>query len=98
MRTCYVLTDERAIADLVRPGELTRAWTITRINVPEEHRRQGVGQRLLAMILQDADAEGAELWLEPSPSGGPDYDDLVAWYVRNGFRMTSLGYMRRKPQ
>jgi GNAT superfamily N-acetyltransferase len=100
VQTCYVDFDTRSIADLVSPGELTSGWTITRINVPSygDVRGKGHGTALLKRILADADAEGVELWLEPSPSDGLDYDQLVAWYKRHGFEMTELGYMIRKPR
>lgn len=100
MRTCYVISAVRGIADLVMPGELTPYWTITRINVPQHpvnHRRQGYGQKLLDMILDDADEEGLVLMVEPSPSDGPNYEQLVVWYRKNGFAMTSIGYMLRLP-
>lgn len=97
MKTCYVIPEVRAIADLVLPGELTPFYTITRINVPLQYRRQGYGQRLLAMICDDADAEDLVLMLEPSPSDGPNYDQMIAWYRGYGFEMTSIGYMLRIP-
>ena len=86
-----------AIADLVRPGELTRSWTITRINVPEKERGQRYGSLLLWRICKEADAELRSLQLEPDPSGPLDRDQLIAWYGRYGFRMTDAGYMKRMP-
>lgn len=97
MKTCYVIPEVRAIADLVLPRELTPFYTITRINVPLQYRRQGYGQKILDMILADGDAEDLVLMLEPSASDGPDYDQLVNWYGKNGFEMTSIGYMLRIP-
>jgi GNAT superfamily N-acetyltransferase len=97
MKTCYVIGHARAIADLVRPGELTSGWTITRINVPREHRGLGYGSVLLEVIITDADSEGVDLWLEISPSDGLDYNELHAWYCRHGFRTHfSSGYMVRR--
>jgi len=99
MKTCYVDRETRSIADLVAPGELTFAWTITRINVPHRHRGQGLGSTLLKQILEDADRDGVVLALEPAPSDGLDYDALRAWYERHGFRLNlELGYMFRRPQ
>jgi|SRR5690349_6104150 len=97
MKTCYVDYTSRAIADLVQPGELTEFWTITRINVPVQHRGQGLGTRLLRQILADADVNGITLALEPSPENLDDYDRLVAWYRRHGFKMRHTGYMVRRP-
>jgi ribosomal protein S18 acetylase RimI-like enzyme len=96
MQTCYIDREHNAIADLVRPGELTPCWTITRVNVPGLSRGKGVGSKLLDRILADADAEGLTLQLEVAPSGGLDYDALVAWYRRRGFKFTASGYMKRE--
>jgi hypothetical protein len=98
VQTCYVDAEHRAIADLVKPGELTPNWTITRINVPEIYRGHGYGSALLDRILADADEEQVTLRLEIFPSGGLDYDQLVAWYERKGFMMTPSGYMKRQPR
>lgn len=97
METCYVDKDHRGIADLVRPGELTPNWTITRINIPYVHRGNGYGSALLKRILADADKEQAVLQLEVFPTGALNYAELVAWYERNGFVMQATGYMRRPP-
>jgi ribosomal protein S18 acetylase RimI-like enzyme len=88
---------EIAIADLVKPGELTSNWTITRINVPYKYRGLGHGRELLRRITADADAEGATLELDVFPSGELGYEELEAWYRRNGFRYTDYGHMRRRP-
>lgn len=98
MRTVYVDYETRSIADLVRPGELTTGWTITRINVPENHRGKGNGTRLLEHILEDADKEAVTLWLEVSPSDGLDREQLVAWYRRHGFTGQPGDYMTRLPR
>jgi ribosomal protein S18 acetylase RimI-like enzyme len=98
MKTCYVDTDHRAIADLVSPGELTRHWTITRINVPEQFRGNGYGSALLDQIIADADAEREVLQLEISPSGGLSFRQLEDWYKRRGFFVTDHGYMKRVPR
>jgi hypothetical protein len=98
MRTVYVNPATRAIADLVRPGELTPGWTITRINVPKKHRGKGEGRSLLRRICTDADVEGVTLYLEVLPSGGLDFNELTAWYGRYGFKTVLSGYMRRLPK
>jgi ribosomal protein S18 acetylase RimI-like enzyme len=98
VKTCYVIPEVRAIADLVPPGELTNHWTITRINVPVRARGKGFGADLLEQITADADAEGESLALEALASGGLDHDQLVSWYLRAGFRRTSGGYFLRKAQ
>ena len=97
MKTCYVDYIHRGIADLVKPLELTPWWTITRINIPAEHRGHGYGSDLLKRILADADDEGVTLALEVFPSGPLDYDALEQWYIRYGFCMSPLGYLLRRP-
>lgn len=97
MKTCYVIKQYRAIADLVAPGELTEKWTITRINVPVEHRGKGIGSQLLKRILLDADAQGVELVLEVFPSGDLNRSQLEAWYGRYGFVEYQNGYLIRPP-
>jgi predicted GNAT family N-acyltransferase len=84
-----------AIADLTNIGEMVpHTMTITRINVPEELRGQGLGSQLLKMIIADADEDRIGLSLEILPSGPLDYDDLRAWYMRYGFEdSTYSGYI-----
>jgi len=101
VQTCYTTRlspTAAAIADLVRPGELTPNWTITRINVPQAFRGQGYASALLREILNDADNGHETLQLEVFPSGGLNYEQLEAWYKRYGFKEASTGYMVRKPQ
>lgn len=98
MKTCYYDRATLAIADLVTPGAIHEGWVITRINVPRRYRGEGHGTALLKEILADADAEGADLWLDVSPSDGLDWGQLVAWYERHGFeRVNEYGTMRRRP-
>ena len=96
MRTCYVIPEVRAIADLLAPGEMSSGWTISRINVPSAHRGKGYGTRLLSMIINDADREHANLWLEVQPSDGLTRKQLTSWYARHGFKDGPYGYLVRK--
>jgi predicted GNAT family N-acyltransferase len=96
MRTCYIIPEVRAIADLIHPGELTPGWTIGRINVPTKHRGKGYGTKLLSLVLADADSESVELWLEVSASDGLSHAELVSWYRRHGFSEGAYGYMIRR--
>jgi len=101
MQTCYTIRlspTAIAIADLVKPRELTYDWTITRINVPEKFRGQGHGSELLQLILADADAEQVPLQLSVFPTGPLGWRALADWYERYGFKMVSTGYMRRRPK
>jgi GNAT superfamily N-acetyltransferase len=99
MKTCYVDVETRAIADLIKPGELMPCWTISRINVPKEHRGNGHASALLKRIIADADAEGVELALAVSPSDGLGETALALWYGRYGFKLDIMsGYMTRPPK
>jgi GNAT superfamily N-acetyltransferase len=104
MKTSYIIKDPdkgifaAAIADVVKmPVDSTRReyYVITRINVMERYRGQGYGTKILNQILEDADAEGVTLYLEPSPSGGLSLEELKAWYERHGFT-EGVWHMRRK--
>lgn len=103
MKTTYYIERDSyaaAIADVVKmPVDSTRReyYVITRINVMERYRGQGLGTQILEMILADADAENVTLLLEPVPSGGLDHKELIGWYARHGFKYGAY-HMRRKPQ
>lgn len=90
--------ETRTIADLTVPGLITPGWTINRINVPVQHRGQGLGTQMLKLVTSEADLECVSLWLEVMPSGPLDHQALTAWYRRNGFRTTRCGYMMRQAQ
>ncbi len=94
MKTTYFNATSRAIADLVEvaPGY----YLITRINVPRESRRKGLGSKLLREILKDADTEGATLEIHPVSSDGPTRRQLISWYERHNFRMTQ-SYVSEDP-
>ena len=102
MRTCYTEpcgAHQIAIADLAQPGELHNGWTITRINVPINYRDQRLGSKLLRRICDDADQSRSTLYLEISPSGRLNYEELKAWYERYGFKLqASTGYYKRSPK
>lgn len=85
MKTCYNIPGTRAVADLEPIEGHENSYLLTRINVPVRSRGQGLAKQLLEMILNDADREGATLWLEPVASGGLTYQELVDWYERHGF-------------
>lgn len=97
MKTCYIDRETRTIADLVKPDVQAPGWTITRINVPQQHRGNKYGSAMLKRICADADIEGAALYLFVSPSGGLNFAQLTDWYKRYGFERILTGYMRRLP-
>ena len=71
---------------------------MSRINVPVKFRGQGYGSHLLKVVLADANEENISIELLPSPSGGLDLEQLLAWYQRNGFEDDSEGFLVRRPQ
>jgi GNAT superfamily N-acetyltransferase len=84
MKTCYVDKDSRSIIDLMEVDSLG-FHLITRVNVPEAHRRQGIARRLMAEVLAEADRESIVLALWPMPSGDMTRRQLIEWYERLGF-------------
>ena len=88
MPSVYMHRDSRSIADLnmLDDGRVL----ISRINVPVRSRGRGLASKMLKEILRDADAMGITLILEPVPSGGLDYEQLVAWYQRHGFMWVDI--------
>lgn len=104
MKTCYVDPRTCSIADLCDAREMGLIGTlITRINVPEPHRGNGHGSALLREICMDADTEQVNLWLEIHASDGRgvmNYDKLVAWYERHGFKFSTIipTMMVRRPR
>jgi GNAT superfamily N-acetyltransferase len=99
MKTWYIIPDETdtraaAIADVF---EVDKEYAvITRLNVMQEFRGQGLGSKLLKMVLDDADKEGVILLLEIAPSGTLTFNDLEKWYERNGF-VWNGDHMQRNP-
>jgi GNAT superfamily N-acetyltransferase len=93
-----------AIADVSNFDEqIPGAHTIHRISVPVSWRGQGYGSKLLKMITDDADREKVILSLAILPSGGLNYEQLQAWYERNGFvgypqETTGYTIFYRKPR
>lgn len=83
MPSVYIHRDSRSIADLntMEDGVVL----ISRINVPARQRGQGIATDILNEIIKDANDRGVTLILEPVPSGGLSYNQLVAWYERHGF-------------
>jgi GNAT superfamily N-acetyltransferase len=105
MRQTYMIKDPdkgifaAAIADVVLMRTSPRRqkdYVITRINVMERYRGQGLGTEILEMIFADADAEGIDLLLEPVASGGLTQQQLIDWYTRHGFTYDAW-YMIRNP-
>jgi predicted GNAT family acetyltransferase len=91
MRNCYIDYDHRGIVDLTNIGEMVPGtMTMTRINIPREHRGKGLGTALLKRVLDDADRDQVMITLEIMPSGPLNYDELRDWYARHGFSELSM--------
>jgi ribosomal protein S18 acetylase RimI-like enzyme len=82
-----------AIADVSRELSDFGDYEINRVSVPVSHRFQGYGHRLMQQIIDDADEEGAKLFLFAAPYGGQyglDHLQLQRWYERFGFEVFPL--------
>ena len=91
MQTNFILSEGRAIADLVNLNKEVGgypAYLVTRINVPLKERGLGRGRLLLRTICEEANAEQVTLLVEPTPSGGLNMTQLLTWYRRYGFEGT----------
>lgn len=90
------------VIDLVEADGLQsvppKTLIITRINVPAIHRHKGHASRLLAQVLDDADASSTTLALEIQESGGLTFPQLESWYKRRGFKWGPHRLMWRKPK
>lgn len=84
------LKPKPAVADVWVVDNKPDTALITRINVPIEHRRKGIGTELLKEIIADADKEGIVLYIEVQASDGPNRDILKRWYMKYGFESTEI--------
>ena len=57
---------------------------ISNINVKEEYRNQGIGQKILDDVISYADSKGKTITLTPTKEFGT-YARLKKWYAKNGF-------------
>jgi len=78
-------------------------YLVTRIEVAEELRGQGLARQAVRTLLDDADAESVNLVLTCQPDGSHKsltHSQLKAWYERLGFVQFQGDYpeMYRKPQ
>ena len=96
MRTSFVDKATHSIADLVEVSPLE--YLITRIKVPINHHRKGVGTKLLKAILASADAHNCTLVLEVSANCGygMNFEQLRSWYTKYGFVQGPLNIMYRQ--
>lgn len=98
MNSCYHLVlSPVKIAILDNCDYYSLGRIITRVNVPKEFRGNSHGTTLLKQVLEDADKEGINLFLEISESDGLSYEQLKDWYERHGFKPWR-GIWRRRPK
>lgn len=85
------------IIDVTKMGDtgiyetgIENMWTVTRVNVPTEFRRQGVGTYLMEKLCVQADEMKINLELEVTPyvDSEMSIDDLAAFYSKFGFVAT----------
>jgi len=62
----------------------------SRINVPQEYRRVGIGNSLLKAIINEAKELGISLVCEINPYGEMTYEQLKEWYMKNGFMQCEI--------
>lgn len=71
-------------------------WIVNRICVVTgKEKGQGLGEKLLTILCEDADRVGATLWLGVSPDQPGYFKRLASWYARHGFKPLKrrLGYV-----
>lgn len=76
-----------SISDAVPVHMKSAIREVSHLHVPLEHRRKHLGTALLNLICQEADANSITLLLiaQPYDEGGPNEDELTAWYAKFGF-------------
>lgn len=83
-----VVTEGRlaiASADRIIPG----CWNVSRVNVPQEHRRRGIGSHLIQALIQRLRRDPSEhdQYLFVHPGGyGESLEEQINFYKRNGFK------------
>lgn len=80
---------EQVIVDL-KDGEHDKEVEINYIEVPEDIRGQGWGDKVMAVLCHLADHYGVELFLTAAD------EDLEDWYWKHGFEGSR--HMTRKPR
>ncbi len=95
MQMIFTIPKYFAIADLISTD---LGVVLTRINVPQQHRKKGIGSQLLKEVITEADKTKTTIWLQVLSSGGLNRSQLISWYKRYGFEFCSNTTMKRKPQ
>lgn len=64
-------------------------YLLTRVEVAQNLRGQGLGSKMLDIVCQDADHHGVVLFLSVAPDETPgslNHDQLMQWYESRGFQ------------
>lgn len=89
MQSSYYNVAEGASINLMGTLPYHENWyLVTGVSVQFRFRGRGAASRLLKQVCADADREGVTLLLSIQPDGtGLGYEELRAFYARNGFAM-----------
>lgn len=66
-------------------------YYFNRINVPISMRGTGLGSKLLKELLKAIKELDVALKCDINPYGDMDYQGLLEWYIRNGFKEYGVG-------
>lgn len=63
-----------------------KTWHVHKLQIPKEKRKMGIGSRLMKLLTEEADREGALITLSPSTDfGASSVNRLKNFYKRFGF-------------
>ena len=91
MRSQYrlrTLHGDDAVADLLPLRQNPPIYNLKYIKVPEGARGEGMGSKLLQVVLQEADKTHSIITLDPVAAGDMSTAELELWYARHGFVST----------
>lgn len=101
MRSQYrlrTLHGDDAVADLLPLRQNPPVYSLKYISVPDDARGEGMGSKLLQVVLQEADKTHSIITLDPVAAGEMSTAELEKWYARHGFvstRGTNLSPMSK---
>lgn len=75
-----------ASADRIFSATVLEGWYISRVMVRENHRRKGIGSKMLNSIIEEIKTRGEKCNIVVFPGGyGEDIKDQINFYEKNGF-------------
>jgi GNAT superfamily N-acetyltransferase len=69
----------------IKAGE--KWFYFNRLNVPVKIRNKGIAKELLQQVIEWADGERYNIWLDINPYGDLDLRQLISLYMKYGFKM-----------